>query len=139
MPYSKDTWTLGQQVDYGVTAALAGMSHVAKYGREWLMQLLRVHRDMGRTTAGRPYAFVVPAEQRDPYGTYEMLDILEFGEVEIHRATAPFSANGKQYPAGSFVIKTAQPYGAFAKTMLESRTIRICVCSRADRRSRRMT
>jgi hypothetical protein len=30
VPYSKDTWTLGQQVDYGITAALAGMSHVAK-------------------------------------------------------------------------------------------------------------
>ena len=48
-----------------------------------------------------------------------MLEILKFGEVEIHRATAPFSAGGKQYAAGSWVIKTAQPYGAFAKTMLE--------------------
>jgi hypothetical protein len=48
-----------------------------------------------------------------------MLEILEFADVEIHRATAGFSANGKQYPAGSYVIKTAQPYGAFAKTMLE--------------------
>ena len=59
----------------------------------------------------------MPAEQRDPFATYEMLDILQFGAVEIHRATAPFTANGKQYAAGSFVIKTAQPYGAFAKTM----------------------
>ena len=118
MPYSKDTWTLQQQVDYGVTAALAGMSHVAKYGREWLYNFYRVHRDWANYDKG-PYAFVVPATQRDPFATYEMLDILKFGEVEIHRATAPFSAGGKQYPAGSWVIKTAQPYGAFAKTMLE--------------------
>ena len=48
-----------------------------------------------------------------------MLDILKFGDVEIHKSTAAFSANGKEYPAGSWVIKTAQPYGAFAKTMLE--------------------
>jgi hypothetical protein len=48
-----------------------------------------------------------------------MLDILKFGEVEIHRASAPFTAGGKQYAAGSWVIKNAQPYGAFAKTMLE--------------------
>jgi hypothetical protein len=118
VPYSKDTWTLGQQVDYGVTAAMAGMSHVAKYGREWLYNFYRVHRDWAASSKG-PYAFVVPATQRDPFATYEMLDILKLGDVEIHRATAAFSAGGKQYPAGSWVIRTAQPYGAFAKTMLE--------------------
>ncbi len=118
VPYSKDTWTLGQQVDYGVTAALAGMSHVAKYGHEWLYNFYRVHRDWVTYDKG-PFAFIVPATQRDQFATYEMLEILEFADVEIHRATSPFSANGKQYPAGSYVIKTAQPYGAFAKTMLE--------------------
>jgi Zinc carboxypeptidase len=118
VPYSKDTWTLGQQVDYGVTAAFAGMSHVAKYGHEWLFNFYRVHRDWVNYNQG-PYAFVVSSDQRDPYGLYEMLSILQFGAVEIQRASAAFTANGKQYPAGSFVIKTAQPYGAFAKTMLE--------------------
>ena len=118
VPYSKDTWTLGQQVDYGITAALAGMAHVAKYGNEWLYNFYRVHRDWTTYNKG-PFAFIVPATQRDPFATYEMLDILKFGDVEIHKATAAFSANGKQYPAGSWVIKTAQPYGAFAKTMLE--------------------
>jgi hypothetical protein len=118
VPYSKDTWTLQQQVDYGVTAALAGMAHVAKYGHEWLYNFYRVHRDWASYDKG-PFAFVVSATQRDPFATYEMLDILKFAEVEIHRASAAFSAGGKQYPAGSWVIKTAQPYGAFAKTMLE--------------------
>jgi hypothetical protein len=118
LPYSKDTWTLRQQMDYGITAALAGMDHVAKNGREWLHNFYRVHRDWVNYDKG-PYAFIVPATQRDPYATFEMLDILKFGDVEIHKATAAFSANGRQYPAGSWVIKTAQPYGAFAKTMLE--------------------
>jgi hypothetical protein len=118
VPYSKDTWTLQQQVDYGITAALAGMSHVAKYGREWLYNFYKVHRDWANYDKG-PFAFVIPAEQRDPYAAYELLDILKFGEVEIHRATAAFNGNGKPYSAGSWVIKTAQPYGAFAKTMLE--------------------
>ena len=118
VPYSQDTWTLAQQVDYGVTAALAGMTHVAKYGREWLYNFYRVHRDWV-TYDGGPYAFVVPAAQHDPYAAYEMLDILAFGEVEIERATAPFTADGRSYAAGSWVIRTAQPYGAFAKTMLE--------------------
>jgi Zinc carboxypeptidase len=117
VPYTKDTWTLGQQVDYGVTVAIAGMTEVAKYGRNWLMNFYRVNRDIANGMGG-PYAYVVSADQRDNFGLYEMLDILQFGAVEIHRATAAFSANGKQYPAGSFVIKTAQPYGGFANTML---------------------
>lgn len=122
VPYDKDTWTLAQQVDYGVTAAFAGMTEVAKYGRNWLMNFYRVSRDMSTGNIpgnpAMPYAYVVSADQRDNFATKEMLDILEFGAVEIHRASAAFSANGKQYPAGSFVIKTAQPYGGFANTML---------------------
>ena len=55
VPYTKDTWTLGQQVDYGVTVAFAGMTEVAKYGRNWLMNFYRVNRDMANGMGG-PYA-----------------------------------------------------------------------------------
>ena len=67
VPYTKDTWTLGQQVDYGVTVAIAGMTEVAKYGRAWLMNFYRVNRDMSNGMVG-PYAYVVSADQRDNYG-----------------------------------------------------------------------
>jgi hypothetical protein len=117
-PYTKSDWRLGQIVDYGVTVALAGIAHVAKYRTTWMENFYKVHRDWVNWT-GSPHAFVIPPDQRDPFETYEMLDILKFGAVEIHRATAPFSAGGKSYPAGSHVVKLAQPYGAFAKTMLE--------------------
>ena len=118
LPYRKSDWRLRDIVDYGNTAAFAGMAHVAKYRTAWLENFYRIHADwVNRTEA--PYAFVVPAAQRDPFETFEMLDILRIGEVEIHQAKAPFKAGGKDYAAGSWVIKTAQPYGAFAKTMLE--------------------
>ena len=118
LPYTRSDWHLRQIVDYGETVAFAGMSHVAKYRTTWLENFYRVHADWVNRTAA-PYAFVVPAEQRDMFEALEMLDILRIAEVEVQRAQAPFTAGGKQYPAGSWVIKTAQPYGAFAKTMLE--------------------
>jgi hypothetical protein len=117
-PYTKSTWTLGQIVDYGATAALAGITHVAKYRQLWLENFYKVQRDWVNWK-GAPYAFVVPANQRDPMATRELLEILHTGEVELHRASAPFTAGGKQYAAGSIVVKIAQPFGAFAKTMLE--------------------
>jgi hypothetical protein len=117
-PYSQSTWTLKQIVDYGDSAAFAGISHVAKYHTEFLQNFYRVHRDWV-SYKGAPYAFVIPAPQRDPFETYELLEILKTGAVEIDQATAAFDAGGTKYPEGSYVIRLAQPYGAFAKTMLE--------------------
>jgi hypothetical protein len=105
-------------VDYGVTVALAGMAHMAKYRTTWLENFYRVNADWTARKEA-PYAFVVPASQRDPFETMELLGILKFGDVEVHRARAPFRAGEKPYEAGSWVVKTAQPSGAFAKTMLE--------------------
>jgi hypothetical protein len=118
LPYTRSDWRLRDIVDYGVTAAFAGISHVARHRTLWLENFYKVHADWVNWK-GKPYAFVIPAEQRDPFETSELLGILRIGEVEIHRATAPFTAGERQYPAGSWVIKIAQPYGAFAKTMLE--------------------
>jgi Zinc carboxypeptidase len=118
VPYKSGEWRLRQIVDYAVTATFAGISHVAKNRATWLENFYKVHADWVNRQAA-PYAFVLPAVQRDPYETFELLDILRTGEVEIHQAKAPFSAGGRQYGVGSWVIKLAQPYGAFAKTMLE--------------------
>ena len=140
VPYSKDTWTLGQQVDYGVTAALAGMSHVAKYGREWLYNFYRVHRDWVNYDKG-PYAFVVSGRRSAIRSrTYEMLDILKFGDVEIHRATARVH---RQRQAVSGRLVGDQDRAAVRRVRQddarEAGSIRTCGCSRADRRSRPTT
>ena len=118
VPYDRGVWRLSDIVEYGTIAVFAGLEHMAKYRVRWLENFHRVHRDWVERNEA-PYAFVVPAGQRDPFETYELLEILHFGEVEIHRARAPFQAAGRAYPAGSWVIQLAQPYGAFAKTMLE--------------------
>src|SRR5262249_37244090 len=39
--------------------------------------------------------------------------------VTVERATAPFTAAGKSYPAGSYVVKAAQPFRAHVMDMFE--------------------
>ncbi|MBS1790833.1 MAG: hypothetical protein JST85_24160 [Acidobacteria bacterium] len=52
-------------------------------------------------------------------GLDRALSILRRGGVEIHRARQEFTADGKTYPAGTHIIFMKQPYGAFAKALLE--------------------
>lgn len=52
-------------------------------------------------------------------GLDRALSILRRGGVELHRARQDFTAEGKTYPAGTHIVFMKQPYGAFAKTLLE--------------------
>jgi hypothetical protein len=53
-------------------------------------------------------------------GLDRALNILRRGGVEVKRANKDFTADGKKYDAGAHIIFMKQPYGAFAKTLLES-------------------
>ena len=48
-----------------------------------------------------------------------MLETLAFGDVEVERASDSFTADGKSFAAGSYVISMHQPYSGWAKTLLE--------------------
>lgn len=52
-------------------------------------------------------------------GLDRALNIFRRGGVEVARASKDFTADGKTYPAGTHIIFMRQPYGAFAKTLLE--------------------
>ena len=108
LPYKRSDWRLRDIVEYGTTAAFAGISHVARHRTLWLENFYKVHADWVNWKA-KPYAFVIPSDQRDLFEAYELLDIMRMGAVEIHKAQAPFRAGGKDYSAGSWVIKLAQP------------------------------
>ncbi|HEX7118165.1 MAG TPA: M14 family metallopeptidase [Longimicrobiales bacterium] len=66
-----------------------------------------------------PRGYIIPADQPDfPTATKFVEALLETGVV-VHRATADFTVNGKTYPAGSFVVKTAQAFRPHVMDMFE--------------------
>ena len=111
-------WHLRDIVDYELTAAMGALEHMAYYRERWLRNFYTVQK-RAISWNGAPYAFVVPTDQRDSVTAVEMLNILRFGEVEVEQAEAAFTADGVEYPKGSYVVRVAQPFGAFAKTMME--------------------
>lgn len=66
-----------------------------------------------------PRAFLISADQPDWPTTVRFLNALVRSGVVVHRATEPFSLSGKDYPGGSYVIKTAQAFRPHVLDMFE--------------------
>jgi hypothetical protein len=116
-PYDSNTWTLRNIIDWVSQAFYSGIETVAYDAYNWLYNSYRV--GVKAVTRTSPYAYVIPAGQRDPQAVQDVLEIFHTGAVELHQAQAAFTAGDKSYPAGSYIIYMQQPYAAFAKTLLE--------------------
>jgi hypothetical protein len=116
-PWPGGTWRLRDIVDYQISATRALLQHAARNRDYWLRTFYEVNRRAARRT--EPYAFVVPGVQKDRLATARLLGVMRDGAVEVQRARAPFEAAGRSFPAGSHVILMAQPFSAFAKSLLE--------------------
>ena len=76
---------------------------------------MRLGRQAVRPHArGELYAFVIPPA--DAMGS--LLDDSGARRVKVDYPGA-FTANGRRYPQGTAVVRMAQPYGGFAKALLE--------------------
>ncbi len=121
MPWSGGRWSLRDIVDYEFVAAMALLGNAAKHRERWLRGSLEIGRRALKPEGG-PYAFLVPRDQSDVGAAWELLDVLATGEVRLYEAVESFTADGIKYAKGCVVVPLAQPYGRFAKTMLERQT-----------------
>ncbi|MEP7118738.1 MAG: M14 family metallopeptidase [Acidobacteriota bacterium] len=64
-------------------------------------------------------AYVIPAGAGDFLTATKFVNALIKAGVVVQRATAAFTAGGKQYPAGSFVVKAAQAFRPHVLDMFE--------------------
>ncbi|HTF37485.1 MAG TPA: M14 family zinc carboxypeptidase, partial [Blastocatellia bacterium] len=136
-------WKLANIVDYMQAGAFALMRNAARYRERWLRDFYRVGKDAVRERkTGEPFAFLIPPIEKIGAGSgvqgsdsvqqlwqdgiiwrwiglKRLESIFERGQVEVITAPVAFNADGAQYPAGTKIVALAQPYGAFAKTLLE--------------------
>jgi hypothetical protein len=66
-----------------------------------------------------PYAFVIPREQRDLPTATVLVDKLLTNGLEVHQATQPFAANGREYK-DAWVVLMDQPFSPLVKELFEA-------------------
>jgi len=118
-PWTGGRWGLPHIVDYMESGALALLSNAAGNRRFWLRNFYEINRRAVEGWDAWPAAWVIPADQPNREGLAFALRILTMGDVEVHRATAAFTAGDSSFAAGTYVIPMQQPYASFAQTMLE--------------------
>jgi hypothetical protein len=125
-PWMGGRWTLRDIVDYELVATMALLDTAADRREAILRQIYEVNRQTiedGQKAKGNLSAILVsPVGQHDPREAAHLVDRLRMGGVDVFRADASFSADGRDYPAGTFVIPMAQVFSRYAKDMLESQT-----------------
>jgi hypothetical protein len=115
-PWLGGRWTPRDVVEHHLLASL-GLLEGAANNRVLLKRnFYGMHkRTIERFRGGNPWAFVVPAAQRDRGTADRLLDLLRAGGAEVDVATG--SADG--IVAGDAVVRLAQPFGRWVKDLLE--------------------
>lgn len=126
---SRDNWTVSPKViaeirkarddDRNTPAATTerqGDSPQRSFGSMPLKYYDQVMKDPLRRDAR---IYIVPANQEDFPTAVKFINALIGSGIQIDRATAPFTINGKNYPQGSFVIKTAQAFRPYIIDLFE--------------------
>lgn len=117
-------WSYRDIVDYQVSASWALLASAARDRRAWLESYAAIgDRALADTNPWSaepwPSAFVIPKAQSDPTALQRMIRLLQHAQVEVRELTASATVDGRTYPAGSYEILARQPFGGYAKALLE--------------------
>ncbi len=119
-PWPGGLWTFEDVVAYPELVIYSFAKGLSRFKEDFVSNFVQMGQDaVYRGLTESPSAFVLPVDPNDPATLNWMLEVLDFQGVEVHKAAKAFVADGKNYPAGTFVILTAQPYRPNVMALLE--------------------
>lgn len=109
-------WKLRDITNYMTTAAFKLLTHASQNREQWLNRFYQIGKEAVRPRkAGELFAFVIPGARHQT----DLLGVLNRAGVDVD-LPLPFKAGGIRYSKDTAVIRLAQPYGSFAKALLEN-------------------
>ncbi len=117
---SSDYWTVTPKRVAALTAAVkvdtAADEDEAAPSADAAAKYRSIMRDPAQRDAR---GYIIPASQPDFLTATKFVNALIKTGITVLRANAPFTVEGRGYPAGSFVVKTAQPFRPHVRDMFE--------------------
>jgi hypothetical protein len=111
-------WKLRDITNYMTTAAFLLLRNAAENRVEWLQRFYAIGKDAVRPRRpGELFGFLIEPSVTSP----ELINILTRGEVwvDVPREGTRFKVGTRSFPEGTKLVRMDQPYGAFAKALLE--------------------
>ena len=125
-PWKGGTWGIGDIVAYQSSASWALLAQAARDRRAWLEgyaalgdRALAADHPWALDSVV-PVAFVIPREQPDAQALQRLIWTLQHGQVDVHETTVPVAAGGRSLAIGSYAVAMRQPFGSYAKALLEA-------------------
>jgi hypothetical protein len=122
-PWPGGEWHLRDITNYMTTAAFELLRHASRNRETWLRRFYAIGREAVRPRRpGELYGFKIPQSKNSS----DLLLILQRAGVEIEMLPPPIASARRrrhQVPGGNYpgnFIPMAQPYGSFAKALLEA-------------------
>lgn len=115
----KDYWAFSpKKIDAINAAAKTQTASVGEFGRRAINQ--KAFDTVMTAPANRDArGYILSAEQPDFNSAIKFLNALIRTGILVQKATAPFTVEGKKYPAGSYVVKTDQAFRPHVLDMFE--------------------
>lgn len=104
---NRDSWTTTAKTVAAIETAIArdGARSTGRGGTP-----LKYYEAMRTPAARDPRGYVIPSDQPDFLTATKFVNALIKNGIAVDRATRDFAVSGRTYPAGSFVVKTAQAF-----------------------------
>lgn len=114
-------WHLRDITNYMTTAAFLLLRHASENREAWLRRFYATGKEAVRPRRpGEMFGFLVPLPIIGGHGDV-LLKTLGRGGVELEEVKRG-TITGTNYPFGAVLIRLAQPYGSWAKALLENQT-----------------
>jgi hypothetical protein len=119
-PLRSVVWSIRNNVNLQQSGLLIALHEVATNRDEYLRNFwIKSQRSVAKARTEGPAGYVLPADDPRPGQQARTLQTLQRHGMEVHRTTAPVTAGGETFPAGSYVVRMDQLYSRGADMLLD--------------------